>query len=168
MKTLKRILVNKPPDEIAIGINPPVAQERPVRARRVHLAKINGHNQNFLLGRAGLGENFTGRAGDKTLPPKFNALAREFFMADAIDSGDVTAIGNGMAALDGFPRVVLVHAVFLFFSRMPADGRRVKKDLRALQCGEPRGFRIPLVPANQHADFAVARLPGLETECRRA
>ena len=47
---------------------------------------------------------------------------------------------------------------------MPADGGRVKKDFRALQRRQPRGFGIPLVPANQHADFAVARLPRLEAE----
>ena len=135
-----------------------------MRARHVHLAEVNGHNQNFLFVRAGPGKDFAGRSGHKTLSPEFNASASEFFMADAIDNGDVTAIGDSMAALNGFPGVVLVHAIFLFFARMPADGGGIKQDLRALQRGEPRGFGIPLVPANQHADFAVTRPPRLEAE----
>ena len=69
--------------------------------------------------------------------------------------GDKAAVGDGVRALDGFPRAVLAFAVFFFLARMPADGGRIKKDLRALHRGQPRGFGIPLVPANQHADFSV-------------
>ena len=85
-------------------------------------------------------------------------------VADAVDGGDVAAVGDGVAALDGFPGVVLLRAVLGFLARMPADGGGVEEDLRALQRGEPRGFGIPLVPADQHADLAVARLPGAEAE----
>ena len=48
-------------------------------------------------------------------------------MADAIDSGDVTAVRNGMAALDGFPCVVLVHAD-CFFSSDASRWRWDKKE----------------------------------------
>ena len=67
-----------------------------MRARHVHLAEVNGHNQDFLFARTGPGKDFAGRSGHKTLSPEFNASAREFFMADAIDHGDVTAIRDSV------------------------------------------------------------------------
>src|SRR5256885_12693565 len=45
----------------------------------------------------------------KALPPEFNAIAaRRRFMPDAVDRGDVTAIGNRVTALNGFPGIVLI------------------------------------------------------------
>jgi len=84
-------------------------------------------------------------------------------MANAVHRSDEAAVGHCVRALDGFPRAVLAFAVFLFLAGMPADGGRVEQDFRALHRGEPRSLGIPLVPADQHADLAVARLPGLET-----
>ena len=46
----------------------------------------------------------------------------------------------------------------LFSRGMPADGRGIEQNVRAAQAGEARAFRIPLVPADQHADAAVARV----------
>ena len=67
---------------------------------------------------AGFGENFAGGAGDKALAPEFDAVAAdEFFVADAIGDGDVAAVGDGVAALDGFPGGVLALAVFAFSRR---------------------------------------------------
>ena len=45
---------------------------------------------------------------------------------------------------------------------MPSDRRRIEQHLRAHQARDARGFRIPLVPADQHADRRVARLPHAE------
>ena len=45
---------------------------------------------------------------------------------------------------------------------MPADRRRVEQHLRAHQARDARRLRIPLVPADQHADRRVARLPHAE------
>ena len=182
MENQKETLVNHPFCQVSVGVNPPVAQERPVRARVVHLGEVNGRNQNLLLVLRGLGEDFAGGSGHETLAPELDAVTRRrsrlrftstrrvalarqadnFFMADAIGYRDVAAVGDGMAALDGLPGVVLAFAEFCPFAGMPADGGGVKKNFRALQRGQPRGFGIPLVPANQHADFAVARRPRLE------
>ena len=68
-------LIHKPLGEIAIRINPAVAQERPVRARHVHFGEVNGHDQNFFLVRRGFGEDFAGGSGHETLAPEFNAVA---------------------------------------------------------------------------------------------
>ncbi len=45
-----------------------------------------------------------------------------------------------------------------FLGGMPADGRGIKQNVRATQAREARAFRIPLIPADQHADAAVARV----------
>src|ERR1043166_3141204 len=70
------------------------------------------------------------------------------FESAAVGRGDVTTMGDGVAALDGFPGIVLEGAVFFFPPGMPADGGGVKEDLSALQGGEPGGLGIPLVPAD--------------------
>ena len=67
-----------------------------------------------------------------------------------------------MRALDGLPRVALGGAVALFFVRVPADRGRVEKDGGALQRGQARAFRVPLVPADERADAAGAGVEGLE------
>ena len=67
-----------------------------------------------------------------------------------------------MAALDEFPTVVLGDAVFVFFEWVPADGCGVKQYLCALQRREARGFGIPLIPADEDADFRVGGVPGAE------
>ena len=69
-----------------------------------------------------------------------------------------------MAALDDLPSAMLVFAVLGFFLGMPADGSWVEEDFRSLHGGESSPFGIPLVPANQHTDFAKLGLPGLKTE----
>jgi hypothetical protein len=49
---------------------------------------------------------------------------------------------------------VLAFAVFGLFLRVPADRRRIEQDLRALHGVSRAPFRVPLVPADQHADPA--------------
>src|SRR2546426_570343 len=64
----------------------------------------------------------------------------------------------------GAPGVALRHAVLRLLVRMPADGGRIEEDHRALERGEPRAFRIPLVPADQRADLALLGVDGAEAE----
>src|SRR6266487_2826135 len=162
---LPGLSINQPLCQPAVGINPPVPKKRPVRARGIELPEVNRHDENLFLVRAGLGEDFAGGAGHETLSPKLDARASRWaLVADAIGDSDVAAIGHGVASLDELPRLVLVGAVCRFFTRMPADGSRVEKNLRPLQRRQPRALRIPLVPANQHADLAVAGLPRAETQ----
>src|SRR5439155_17990903 len=76
-------------------------------------------------------------------------------------------VSDRVTALDLFPGAVLIGAALFFFTRMPADGRRVEENFRALQRGQTRRFGIPLVPANADANFGVARLPRAETQIAR-
>jgi len=64
-----------------------------VRACVVHLCQIHRHNQNFLFGCTGFGEDLAAGARHKTLAPEFDAPTREFFVPDAIDYGHPMAVG---------------------------------------------------------------------------
>src|SRR5690348_3510029 len=65
-----------------------------------------------------------------------------------------------MASLNQLPAFVLCLAILGLLRWMPADRGWVKEDLSSLERSEPRAFRIPLVPADQHADLAIAGFPG--------
>src|SRR6185436_18970521 len=90
------------------------------------------------------------------------------FEADPIDGCDVTSVGDGVTALDKFPGIVLIHAVLRFFLGMPSDGGGIKQNIGSLQGGQARGFGIPLVPADQHANLAVTGPPGPEPQVARS
>src|SRR5215471_9335405 len=59
---------------------------------------------------------------------------------------------------------MLLLAVRGFFGRVPADGGRIEEDFGPLHRGEAGGFRIPLIPAYERADFPVTGLPGAKAE----
>ncbi len=130
-------------------------------------AQVERRHQDLLLVGAGFGEELAGRPGDKALAPKLDAVAGQFFVADPVRDGDVASVGNGVAALDGFPGGVLQGSRRGLLRRMPPDGGRIKENLGALKRRQSRGFRIPLVPADQDPDAGVAGAPGPEAEVAR-
>ena len=83
---------------------------------------------------------------------------------DAVHHRDVHAVRDGVAALDGAPGVALAGAVLALLVRVPADGGRKEEDDRALERGEARALRVPLVPADQRADLALLGVDGAEAE----
>src|ERR1051326_2049340 len=80
-------------------------------------------------------------------------------MPNAVDRCDITAVGDRVGTLNGFPSAVLIDTVLFFLRGMPANRRGIKKNFRALQRCQPRAFRIPLIPTNEYSDLAVARIP---------
>ena len=90
------------------------------------------------------------------------------FIAHAIHRGDVNAVGDGVRALDGAPGVELRRAVLLLFAGMPADRRGIEQNVRAAQRRDARGFRIPLIPAHQHADASEGRVEIRKSEIARS
>src|SRR5437660_1741422 len=137
-------------------------------ARHVHLRHIELHNQNLFLIGAGFCQDFSRRSSDKTLTPEFDAIARQLLTTNPVRHDDVASVGYCVSALNGFPRGMLLVPVCGLFRWMPADRGRIKQNLRALHCGKARRLRIPLVPANQRANFAIACLPGAKADISRS
>src|SRR5437773_3240409 len=130
---LQLFSIHQPLCQPVISIDAPITQEWPVRARDIHFLQVNRHEQVLLIVHTGFGEDLTGSSGDETLAPELDAVAaRGTFEADAIGHRDIAAVGDRMAALDEFPRVMLPGAVPFFFARMPADRRGLIQNLRPL------------------------------------
>src|SRR6266704_3431038 len=89
-------------------------------------------------------------------------------MTDTVRHGDVATVSDGMAFLDRLPGCPLQLPAFRFFAGMPTDRRGIKKNLGALHGSQPGRFRIPLVPADQHPDFRIARLPSTKAQVPRS
>src|SRR5437660_10023095 len=85
-------------------------------------------------------------------------------MPDPVRYGDEATISDGVASLNRFPGCMLELPVFSLFPGMPTDGGGIKQNLGALHRGQASRFRIPLIPADEHADFCIARLPRAKTE----
>src|ERR1017187_3891900 len=97
----------------------------------------------------------------------FRLAAGKHLVPDAVDRHDIAAIGDRVASLDGLPRRLLALAILGLLRRQPADRGGIDKDFRALHCGEPGGFGIPLIPAHQHADAADLGVPDAKAEIAR-
>ncbi len=85
-------------------------------------------------------------------------------VANAIDRGNEDSVGDGVRALHGLPGGVLGFAKLGLFARVPPNRGWVEERLCAGESREPCCLGIPLVPADQGADGAVAGGDGLEAE----
>jgi hypothetical protein len=114
-----------------VGVNATVSQKRPVGSLGVNGIQIHlCHNDFFLINRATV-KDLSGRICDKALPPKLDAVSSvRCLVTDSVWGHHVTAVGNGVATLHGFPSTVLSNAVLRFFAGMPTYGSRVEQDLR--------------------------------------
>src|SRR5215204_5015823 len=156
--------VDQPPGDFAVGVDAAVPQKRPMRAGLIYFSQVERDHQRFLFADAGFGENLTGSSSDETLSPKLDSIASQNFGSDAIRHSHITAIGDGVSPLNGFPGRVLTLAMLGFFPRVPSNGGWIKDNFSALHGGQPGSFGIPLVPTDQHADLAIAGGPGSKAE----
>ena len=115
----------------------------------------------------GFGDDAAEGVGQKAAAPKletgaFDAVAEDVatFMTDAVDAGHVDSVGDGVAALDGLPRVILGGAELFFLGGVPADGGGIEEDFSTLEGGEARALGVPLVPADERADAAGGGVDG--------
>ena len=93
----------------------------------VDLGAVYFHQHRFVLIHAALGDEFAARIAGKALAPEFQSrAAARGFMADAVNGGHITAVGDGVAALNGLPGGVLGFAFSGFLGGMPADGGGVQ------------------------------------------
>src|SRR5882724_6001968 len=96
--------------------------------------------------------------GDEGIAPELEAgiaIGRFALEADTIYNGDINSISDRVRALDSFPGIELRRTEFGFFVGMPAYAGRIENNLRSAKSGDAGTFRIPLVPANLDADFAI-------------
>src|SRR5260370_41318589 len=144
-----------------------VSIERRVAGGIVAPGGVSLDDKDFLLIDRSFGDNLTERIGDKGMAPEFQSrvtLLRLAFESHAVHNRRIYTIGDRMAPLNGPPGIELRVAKLRLLVRMPADTGGIKKNLCATERGDPRSFRIPLVPANLHADASVLGIEIRETE----
>src|SRR6185503_8627932 len=159
------LIGQKPVLDAVVRIGPTVTQKRPVTAHFLDARDVNFHDrQRFLLAR--FDNNDAEGIADERVAPEFDAcsLAAELLEADTVDRRNPAAVGDGVAALNRLPRIELLRAVRRLLGGMPANGGRVEEDVRPLERGEPRAFRIPLVPADERANGTNPCIEGAKTE----
>src|ERR1700761_3260338 len=154
-----------------VGVDAAVAQEGPVAARVFEQAQVDLADEDLFLVVRGLGNDAAEGIGEERSAPELEAgalplvaLQVAVLHAYAVDGGNKDSVGDGVAALDGLPGVILGLAELGLLRRVPADGGRVEEQVRALQRGDARAFGIPLVPADEGPDLAHGGVEGLEAE----
>ena len=120
------LLIDQALIDFGVSIYAAVAQKRPVRALLVHPAPIDFGDHDLFPVDGTLCDDFAVRAANKALSPEFDPVAAgRRFVTDAIRDGDVTAVRDGVTALDRFPGGMLRRAVLLLSrsdaSRSPSD-----------------------------------------------
>src|SRR5262245_18252645 len=152
-------VVAEAPSEVGVGVDAPVAEERPTQATGVDLREVDLLDEHgFVIDRPAYDDAAVGRR-DEALSPELDPgrrlalTGRVGLEADAVHRDDEAAVRDRVAALHGLPGAVLALAVFRLLVGMPADRGRVNEDLGALHGREPRGLGIPLVPADEHAEL---------------
>src|SRR4030067_1071045 len=154
-------------EKVRVGVDAPVAQERPDAPHCLGAVKIDvGHEDGRGLG-AGFGQDLALRAGDEARSPELDAVARRRwirFMAGPVAREPRQAVGDGVRALNGDPGIALTGLLGIAVAWIPANGRRVEQQIGTVEGHEARGLGVPLVPAHQHAEPPDAGVDGLETE----
>src|SRR5437879_2589144 len=108
----------------AVSINAAIAEKWPVAARVFAFCGITLDHEDFLFVIGRFSGDLAERIGDERVSPEFEAgiaVSRLALETDAIYDGDVDPVGDGMRALDGFPRVKLRGTEFRFFVWVPSD-----------------------------------------------
>src|SRR6266481_9473612 len=133
--------------------------------------QVDFAEQNFFLVVGSLRKHAPEGITEERASPEFEAFAGHGITADvsslhadAIHNADINAVRDRVRPLDGAPGVVLRLAEFSLLRGMPSDGRWVKKNACSLQCREARAFGIPLVPADERAEFSGGSVEGLEAK----
>src|SRR5690606_30049145 len=131
----------------------------------IRLLQIDRFHMNLFLIVGTLVENSSKGVGDKRSAPELHRAV--LFQANAVYAHYVHAIRNGMATLNGLPRGELFIVCLFVLRRSPTDSRWIEKNLSAHQRRNPCTFRIPLIPADQHANGCELRFENLVTQIAR-
>ena len=85
-------------------------------------------------------------------------------VAYAVDGADEDSVGDGVGALGGLPGFVLGGAELFLFGGVPADSGGEEEGFCAFEGGDAGAFGVPLVPADESADFSGGGGDGFEAE----
>src|SRR4029077_2177014 len=103
-----------------------------MRTLPINRAPVNLSRDDFFAIDGTFGNDLTVRSANEALPPKFDSGSAYWrLVAHAIGGGDVTTVGDGVTALDRFPRGMLRFAEFLSLAGVPADRGRIENDFGA-------------------------------------
>ena len=150
--------------QVAVGVNPPVAQERPFAAQLLAAPEIDlRRDYRGAVGRR-LRQDLPLRPGDEAGAPEARAAAVRLFplQPGAVAGCHRQAVGDRMAALHGQPGVGLAAPFGLRLRRVPADGAGVEQQFGSCQGHQAGRLREPLVPTDQYAQAAQRGLDGAE------
>ncbi len=98
-----------------VGVDPAVPQEGPIAPDFLDASQVDLAKDDLLSVHGGLGQDHALRVAQKRAAPELDsgtALGRHL-MTHPVDRGDVHAVGDGVAPLDGPPGIVLGGAVGL-------------------------------------------------------
>ena len=107
------------------------------------------------------------RTGSKRMPPEVDSggVAGGIRLhARTVHRNDRQAIGHAVAALDQLPGLTLLRLLPVRVRRHATDSCRINEQFRPVQGHGAGRFRIPLVPAHQHAQRTHRRFDGPEAQ----
>src|SRR5947209_15916009 len=100
-----KLSIEKPLLDSRVSIDPPIAQEGPMRAMLVHARPIDFAGDNFFPINRTFGDNLAVRSANETLSPKFDSLsASRRFVTNSICRSDVATVRDVVASQDRFLR----------------------------------------------------------------
>src|SRR5580704_2709348 len=132
-----RLFVEKSLFDAGVGIDPAVAQKRPIPTDIFQVREIHFAVQNFFAAGGTFRDDNPLRIAKKRSAPKFKAVSAfdRFFVPNTIDGSDINSVSNRVAALDRAPGIALRFSIGIFFAGMPADSCRIEDDAGAVQRG---------------------------------
>ena len=118
--------------DFLVGVDPSIAQERPMGSLLIHERQINVCGKHLFLVHTRFGNDLSRRIRDKTLAPELDSVSSVWCLeACPIRYRNEAAVSNSMAALNCLPGRMLPCAVFFLFGWMLADRRRIEEDFGA-------------------------------------
>src|SRR5689334_22125169 len=113
-------------EQVVVRVDATIAQERPDAAHVLAAREVDVGNEQLALVGARAREELALRPGDEARAPELDAapaIGRRF-KSGAVASEQRQAIGDGVAALHGDPRIALALLLVVGVVRIPADRGR--------------------------------------------
>src|SRR6476646_12087574 len=135
--------IQKPACDAAVAVNAAVAQKGPVTADIFQVFQIALANQDLLFVMRRLNNDPSKGIAKEGAAPELQAFTCRaiapdvtHLMSHAVDRTNKNAIGDGVRPLDRTPCIMLRCAEFSLLIGVPADRRRIKEDIGALQSSQ--------------------------------